>query len=93
MKKVSLRELVADKIIFAVLIAVYYWTWARNDWKGYYTWYTPACPEVDDDNFTLQRREGERLALLPVSWRKYNCETYFRKSCLLNKYKGTRTCS
>ena len=36
-KKVSLRELVADKIIFAVLIAVYYWTWARNDWKGYYT--------------------------------------------------------
>ena len=36
MKKVSLRELVADKIIFAVLIAVYYWTWARNDWKGYY---------------------------------------------------------
>lgn len=37
MKKVSLRELVADKIIFAVLIAVYYWTWARNDWKGYYT--------------------------------------------------------
>lgn len=37
MKKVSLWELVADKIIFAVLIAVYYWTWARNDWKGYYT--------------------------------------------------------
>lgn len=37
MKKVSLRELVADKIIFAVLIAVYYWMWARNDWKDYYT--------------------------------------------------------
>ena len=36
MKKVSLRELVADKIIFAVLIAVYYWTWARNDWKDSY---------------------------------------------------------
>ena len=35
MKKVSLRELVADKIIFAVLIAVYYWTWARNYWTGY----------------------------------------------------------
>lgn len=31
MKKVSLRELVADKIVFAVLIAVYYWMWARND--------------------------------------------------------------
>ena len=37
MKKVSLRELVADKIIFAILIAVYYWMWARNDWKDYYT--------------------------------------------------------
>ena len=37
MKKVSLRELVADKIVFAILIAVYYWMWARNDWKDYYT--------------------------------------------------------
>lgn len=37
MKKVSLRELVADKIIFAVLLAVYYWMWARNDWKDWYT--------------------------------------------------------
>lgn len=37
MKKVSLRELVADKIVFAVLIAIYYWMWARNDWKNYYT--------------------------------------------------------
>lgn len=36
MKKVSLRELVADKIVFAVLIAVYYWMWARSDWKDYY---------------------------------------------------------
>ncbi len=37
MKKVSLRELVADKIVFAILIAVYYWMWARDDWKDYYT--------------------------------------------------------
>ncbi len=37
MKKVSLRELVADKIIFAVLLAVYYWMWTRNDWKDSYT--------------------------------------------------------
>ena len=36
MKKISLRELVADKIVFAILIAVYYWMWARNDWKDYY---------------------------------------------------------
>ena len=37
MKIVSLRELVADKILFAVLIVVYYWTLARTDWKDYYT--------------------------------------------------------
>ena len=37
MKKVSLRELVADKIVYAVLLALTYWLWARNDWKDYYT--------------------------------------------------------
>ncbi len=36
MKKVTLKELVADKIIFAVLVALYYWMWARNDWKDLY---------------------------------------------------------
>lgn len=36
MKKVSLREIVADKIVFAILIALYYWMWARNDWHNYY---------------------------------------------------------
>lgn len=36
MKKVSLRELVANKIVFAALIAVYYWMWARNDWQESY---------------------------------------------------------
>ena len=35
MKKVSLRELVADKIVYAVLLAMTYWLWARNDWKDY----------------------------------------------------------
>ena len=36
MKKVTLKELVTDKIIFAVLVALYYWMWARNDWKDLY---------------------------------------------------------
>jgi len=36
-KKVSLREIVGTKIIFAVMIALYYWMWARTDWKDYYT--------------------------------------------------------
>ena len=37
MKKVTLKELVAGKIIFAVLVALYYWMWARNDWKDFYS--------------------------------------------------------
>lgn len=37
MRKVSLREIVADKIVFAILIALYYWMWARNGWHNYYT--------------------------------------------------------
>ena len=36
MRKVSLREIVADKIVFAILIALYYWMWARTDWHNYY---------------------------------------------------------
>ena len=37
MRKVSLREIVADKIVFAILIALYSWMWARHDWHNYYT--------------------------------------------------------
>ena len=36
-KKVSLRELVADKIVFALLLAVYYWMLARNGWRNSYS--------------------------------------------------------
>lgn len=35
-KKVSLKEIVGTKIIFAVLLVTYYWMWARTDWKDYY---------------------------------------------------------
>ena len=35
-KKVSLKELVGTKIIYAGLIAAYYWMWARQDWHNYY---------------------------------------------------------
>ena len=35
-QKETLLELVATKIIYAILIAVYYWMWARRDWHGYY---------------------------------------------------------
>lgn len=35
--KVTLRELVAARIVLAVCIAVYYWCWARNNWENYFT--------------------------------------------------------
>lgn len=34
--KVTLKELLGTHIIIAILIAVYYWCWARNGWHGYY---------------------------------------------------------
>ena len=34
--KVTMKELLGSQIIIAVLIAIYYWCWARNDWKDYY---------------------------------------------------------
>ena len=34
--KVTLKEILASHIIIAILIAIYYWCWARNDWKDYY---------------------------------------------------------
>ena len=34
--KVTLKELLGTQIIIAALIAIYYWCWARNDWKEYY---------------------------------------------------------
>ena len=34
--KVTLKEILASYVIIAILIAVYYWCWARNDWQEYY---------------------------------------------------------
>ncbi len=34
--KVTLKELVGTKIIYALLLAGYYWMWARRDWYDYY---------------------------------------------------------
>ncbi|MGL5440046.1 MAG: hypothetical protein ACRDA4_06590 [Filifactoraceae bacterium] len=34
--KVSIREVVATKIIFGILIAGYYWMWSRSDWRPEY---------------------------------------------------------
>lgn len=35
-KKVSLKEIVATKILFAVLLVFEYWLWARSDWQDWY---------------------------------------------------------
>lgn len=34
--KVTLRELVGTKIVYAMLLVFYYWMWARRDWHDYY---------------------------------------------------------
>lgn len=36
-KKVSLREIVGTKIIYAVILVSYYWMWARTDWQDWYS--------------------------------------------------------
>lgn len=34
--KVTLREIVGTKMIYALLLVCYYWMWARRDWHNYY---------------------------------------------------------
>ena len=34
--KVTLKEIVGTKIIYALLLVCYYWMWARRDWHEYY---------------------------------------------------------
>ena len=34
--KVTLKEIVGTKIIYAALLVCYYWTWARRSWHDYY---------------------------------------------------------
>ena len=46
--KVTLKELVGTKIIYAVLLVSYYWMWARRDWHDYYEtvqvdWSSDVC--------------------------------------------------
>ena len=36
-KKVTLTEIVATNIVYALIMVSYYWMWARTDWKDYYT--------------------------------------------------------
>ena len=35
--KVTLKETVGTRIVYAVLLGCYYWMWARKDWHDYYT--------------------------------------------------------
>lgn len=35
-KQVSLREIVATKIVYAVILASFYWMWSRSDWQSWY---------------------------------------------------------
>lgn len=35
-KKVTLKEIVGTKIVYAIILVSYYWMWARSDWKDWY---------------------------------------------------------
>lgn len=35
-RKVSLKEIVGTKIVYAVFLVSYYWMWVRTDWKDWY---------------------------------------------------------
>lgn len=35
-KKVSLKEIVGTKIVYAIILTSYYWMWVRSDWKDWY---------------------------------------------------------
>ena len=39
-KKVSILEIVATKIVIALLVAGYYWMWSRSDWMPEYRQYS-----------------------------------------------------
>ena len=39
-KKVSILEIVATKIVIALLVAGYYWMWSRSDWMPEYHQYS-----------------------------------------------------
>lgn len=34
--KVSLKEIVGTKIVYAIILVSYYWMWVRADWKEWY---------------------------------------------------------
>lgn len=53
-KKVTLRELVATKIVYALLLVTYYWMWARRDWHDYYSWIQYAVAAFTIVFFLLQ---------------------------------------
>ena len=35
-KRVSLKEIVGTKIVYAIILVSYYWMWARTDWRDWY---------------------------------------------------------
>lgn len=35
-KKVSLKEIVGTKIVYAIILTSYYWMWVRTDWEDWY---------------------------------------------------------
>ena len=56
--KVTLKEIVGTKIIYAILLVSYYWMWARRDWHDYYDVIQNAVVTFTIVFFLIQARKN-----------------------------------
>lgn len=79
--KVSLKELVGTKIVYALLLVCYYWTWARRDWHDYYetiqsvvTWFTVLFFALQASRIHRYHKEAkDELAVEILRWADALC--------------------
>lgn len=79
--KVTLKELVGTKIVYALLLVCYYWMWARRDWHDYYMSIQYAVAVFTFVFFILQ---AGRI-------RKYNRETK-DEMAVMNLHRADAIC-
>ena len=61
-KKVSLKEIVGTKIVYAIILTSYYWMWARTDWKDWYETVQSMLGVFLFSFFTLQKEGIDEMA-------------------------------
>ena len=93
--KVSLKELVGTKIVYALLLVRYYWMWARRDWHDYYMSIQYAVAGFSSLFFLIQIDRILRICqlLLKIMHLFYHRSSLqrLRKSTASNTYMGECT--